>query len=119
MELQIIVKLMDKKMAELADLQKELITRIDQRASAIGEHSKNLAKRMMELQQGKTFMLDGIKVECTTATNLKKYAEGLCYQERINMELADMSYWAVKSNIEVLQTQISALQSQYKVQNEK
>lgn len=110
-----IVKIADEiqnKIAGLADCRNKLKTKGDAKARAIADYDRALAIKMIQLKNGKEFeMGDGEKIVSPPVTLIEKIAKGLCYQERLNLEVAENDYKSLNTFIDCLQTEINALMS--------
>lgn len=85
--------------------------RAEEKAKALAEYDKAMAKTIMKLKNGIEFEIDGITIQNPQATLIEKIARGICYQEKINMELAEANYKNLIVGIDSLQAILSAWQS--------
>ena len=66
--------------------------RAREKAEAIGEYEKEIAKILIGLKNGKEFTLEGEVIKDPPASITEKIARGICYQEKINAELKETEY---------------------------
>lgn len=112
MEIVNIANEIQSKIAGLAKCRNELKAKGDSKAAAIADYDRALAIRIIQLKNGKEFeMGDGEKITNPPVTLIEKIAKGLCYQERLNLEVAENDYKSLNTFIDCLQTEINALQS--------
>jgi hypothetical protein len=84
------------------------------KADTIGNYSKAVAIAIMKLKSGKPAQLEGETIKDPPATIMKDIAKGLCYQEEIDMELADAEYKRVVEKLECLRAELNGHQSIYR-----
>lgn len=111
MEIIKIAEEIQSKISGLAKCRNELKAKGDAKAKAIADYDRALAIKMIQLKNGKDFEIDGIKIENPSVTLIEKIAKGLCFQERLNLEIAENDYKSLITFIDCLQTEINALQS--------
>lgn len=100
------------KISGLADCRNKLKAKGDAKARAIADYDRALAIRIIQLKNGKEFEIgDNEKIIKPPITLIEKIAKGLCYQERLNLEVAENDYKSLNTFIDCLQTEINALQS--------
>lgn len=85
--------------------------RAEEKAKALAEYDKAMAKTIMKLKNGIEFEIDGITIQNPQATLIEKIARGICYQEKINMELSEAQYKNLIVGIDSLQAILNGLQS--------
>ena len=86
----------------------------ERKAEAIGNYRKAVAKTIMQLRCGQKFELDGVTIEETSASNVAKVAEGICYKEKIEEDLADSLYKNVIKGMDALKAELNGLQTKLK-----
>lgn len=112
MEIIKIAEEIQSKISGLAKCRNELKAKGDAKAKAIADYDRALAIRIIQLKNGKEFeMGDGEKITTPPVTLIEKIAKGLCFQERLNLEIAENDYKSLITFIDCLQTEINALQS--------
>lgn len=89
----------------------ELIARAKRKADTIGAYEKRLAIVMMQLRNGVEFTLDGKTVKDPPATLTEKIARGICFQEKIDMELSESAYKNAIKGLDVTTAQLNGYQS--------
>ncbi|NRA91244.1 MAG: hypothetical protein HRU26_00925 [Psychroserpens sp.] len=93
---------------ELKPLIRKLSTK---RAELLSNYDKKMAITLIRLKNGYEFVLDGQKIVNPPATVMEKIAKGICYQEKLDMEVSDAAYRSLMSNIETTKAQLNGLQS--------
>jgi len=88
------------------------------KAHSVGEYEKVLAITLIRLKNGETMELGGEEIINPPATISRDIAKGICYQEKINMELAESAYKNATIGLETVKTTIMALQSMLKFVDE-
>ena len=89
-----------------------------EKAEQNGLYEKALALTIMKLKNGEIMELEGEKIQDPPATILEKIARGICYQEKMNSELAETNYKSIIIKMEAIQSELNAYQSLYKSQVE-
>jgi len=74
-------------------------------------YKKFVAITMVKLLRGDTLGLDNVEVKCTSQTNLKSFAEGLCHKELAAKLVAENEYKSCIVNLECLRANLNANQS--------
>jgi len=90
----------DFKISQLEQMRGAIKQRATDKAKAISEYDKVLAKHIILLRE------DG-----HPTTIVEKLAKGQCYSERYDMELADGLYKSLISNMNCVQAELNGLQS--------
>ena len=85
--------------------------RATEKANAIGEYEKQIAKTLIGLKNGKEYEIEGEKIQNPPASYAEKIARGLCYQEKITAELGEMGYKNAIVGMQAIQTEANAYQS--------
>ncbi len=88
------------------------------KAEQLALYEKELAKTIIQLKNGKEMELDGYKAQNPPATILEKIARGICFQEKLNADLADTTYKCTIVKIQTIQAELCAYQSLFKSQIE-
>jgi len=81
------------------------------KSSAIGDYDKKLAKTLIQLKNGQAMIFEGEEIINPPATISREIAKGVCYKEKIAMELAEAMYKNVISGMDAIKVSINALQS--------
>ncbi len=95
-------------------LEKDSFEKVEQLAL----YEKSLAKTIIQLKNGKEMELEGEKIQNPPATIMEKIARGICYQEKMNADLADITYKSTIVKIQTIQAELNAYQSLFKSQIE-
>ena len=85
--------------------------RAEEKAYAIGEYEKTLAKTLIGLKNGKEYELEGEKIQNPPASYTEKIARGLCYQEKITAELGEMGYKNAIVGMQAISCELQGFQS--------
>ncbi|KKM95941.1 hypothetical protein LCGC14_1183120 [marine sediment metagenome] len=62
------------------------------KANTIGEYEKKIAITLIKLRNGTEFELDGAKIKNPPVSIMEKIAKGICFQGKIDMEVAEAEY---------------------------
>lgn len=81
------------------------------KAESIGNYKKKLALVTIKLRAGKPMSLDGEVIEACPVTIIKTIAEGICWEELTQMELATGEYKANIVKMESVQSELNGYQS--------
>jgi hypothetical protein len=91
---------------------------LDQRATdyanSVGKYELAIASTLIQLKNGKAFILGEDTIESPPATLTEKIARGICYQEKIDMELADHILKNTRIKLNAIQAELMGLQSQFR-----
>ena len=90
---------------------RELKKRSIEKANAKGEYEKKIAIVMLKLRNSESFEFEDIEASWSGITGLKEIAKGFCYQESINLDLAESNYKNAVLGMQALMAEINALQS--------
>jgi len=82
-----------------------------QKAEAISNYERSIAKTIIQLKNGVKFDLDGEEIINPPTTITDKIARGICWQEKLKAEETETTYKSLIVNIEVIKSQLNALQS--------
>lgn len=118
MELQKISSLIIDRVSLLAQGRKELKTRAERRAQTTALYEKELAKTIIKLRNGEEMLLDNEVVRDVPITVLEKISKGICWENKIKMDEADMFYKNASVGLNSLMSEVNALQSLLKYQEE-
>ena len=111
MELINIANQMQKLIDDLSKLRLSLRLFGEKKAQAISDYERSIARTMIRLKNGIEFDLDGDKVINPPTTITEKIARGLCWKEKLQAEETEITYKSLIVNIEVIKSQLNALQS--------
>lgn len=106
-----LAKLINGKIKELDELHGKIEGAMNEKCSAQSNYDKELAMKMIALNNGKEFKFFGETVKNPPATITEKIAKGLVYESRMDMELAENAYKAIISRIDSVKTQLNGYQS--------
>jgi len=83
----------------------------NKKALALGEYEKRIAQTMLSVRQGVPMEIDGQVVKWDSVSGIEKICKGICYQESINLDLAESAFKRQLLTIGSIRDKISALQS--------
>jgi translation elongation factor P/translation initiation factor 5A len=116
------MKLLSKLIEEKIELLEKGRAKLEQagfeKAEQTSLYEKTLAKTIMRLKNGEELELEGEKIKEPPTTILEKIARGLCYQEKMNADLAETNYRSIIIKIQAIESELNAYQSLYKTQIE-
>lgn len=81
------------------------------KAKCLSNYDKAIAITILKLKNGVEMELEGEKIVNPPTTIIEKISKGICWQEKLNMEEADISYKSAITNLDAVQSQLNALQS--------
>ena len=70
--------------------------------------------QLIQLKNGKEFEFEGEKIKSPPASIMEKIAKGICFQEKLNMELAEAQYKNAIVGMSAIQAELNGYQSIYK-----
>ena len=111
MELQVVAQEISKKIKLLEEGRNILAVKAHNKANTIAEYDKAFAITIIKLNNGVEFDIDGNKVQNPKTSIMEKIAKGLCWKERLDMELADAEYKNAISSLDCLKTELNGYQS--------
>jgi hypothetical protein len=113
-----ISELISKKVKGLAKGREILKKRAEDKANKGAEYDKELALMMIKLKNGEKIELDGQTIESPPATILEKIAKGVVWRAKLEAEKAEALYKAAVTNMNAINTEISALQTLLRYEEE-
>lgn len=81
------------------------------KAETIGQYDKKLAIVLIKLKNGEQLSLDGNVIKDPPATLAVKIANGICWEECIQMELATAEYKVNISKMQAVEAELNGYQS--------
>lgn len=99
---------------QIRDEIKKLIPAADKKSKAAGNYDKVIALKMLALRNGKDFVFEGEVIKDLPATLIDKIARGMCYQEKINAEMAEAEYKIIITTISALESILNGNQSLFR-----
>lgn len=100
--------------AQLTNAKKELIKKADRKAETAAEYDKVIALTLAKLRNGRHFEIDGEEIQNPPVSIMDKLAKGLCWEQSLAKEKAETGYKAVNTSIDIIKSQLNALQSVYR-----
>ena len=119
MELIKIAEEIQKKINTLNETKEKLKDYGREKAETIGAYDKALTIIMIKLRNGETIEFEGESITDPPATIIEKIAKGVCYQEKINAELAESNYKSLTTYISCTESQLNAFQSLFRYLEDK
>lgn len=101
----------EKLIKEIGYCRREIESRGQAKAKAVSNYDRKLAITLANLRHTESYELLGKTYKTPPVTILEKIAKGICFEERLAMEIAESGYKAVISNLEALKAQLNAYQS--------
>ena len=109
-----LIKLTDKiqeKIDLLAKGRQELSSRAVAKANASSDYDRQLAVTLISLKNGVEHILDEVSIINPPASTSERIARGLCYKQKLAMELADTLYRNAVIGMSALEAEVNACQS--------
>lgn len=99
----------------LVDCRSKLKEKGEIKSKTIADYDKSIALVIMGLKNGKEYKLDnGLEFEFIInppVTIIDKIAKGLCYKEKLAMEVAESDYKSLLTFIDCVQAELNGFQS--------
>jgi hypothetical protein len=74
-------------------------------------YDKDLAIALIKLRNGKDFMLEGEAIKDPPAGLCEKIAKGICWESRLRMEQADITYKSAITKMDSIRSELNGCQS--------
>jgi len=84
------------------------------KAQTLAQYDRKICTTLVGLREGESYKIGEKKIKQLPVSILDKVAKGICWEERLQMELAEAKYKACITNIEALKAQLNAQQSIYR-----
>ena len=105
----------EKRIGWLEEITKKLDDAGNVKAQAIADYDLAYAKAMTKLALGTVKEVGGEPLDGKPpATLILKYAAGMCYEERVALEISTNAYKSVITKVNVLQATLNGFQSLFK-----
>ena len=101
----------ENKIKELDKAKLLLKSRSDKRAETSALYDKAVAVVLIGLRNGKAYEMDGVAISDPPASVMEKMAKGICWQEKLNMDMAEGEYKSLITGIELVEAQLNGWQS--------
>ena len=88
--------------------------RATEKANAIANYEKEIAKTLIKLKNGVEFDLDGEKIKDPPASIMDKLSRGICYKEKIESELKEAEYKNAIVGMQAIQCELNGWQSVFR-----
>jgi hypothetical protein len=99
------------KIKELEKGRKSLQERATKKATSCAVYEKEIAKVLIQLKNGVEFDVYGLKVVNPPATIMEKIAKGICFEEKLAMELGEAEYKNAIVGMSAIEAELNGLQS--------
>ena len=119
MELYQVATKIEEKIKTLELGREVLKERAEEKARTISNYDKQMAITLIKLKNGVEFDLDGNKVKNPLATISEKIAKGICFQEKLDMELGEAAYKNAIVGMQAISSELNAYQSIFRHLEEK
>lgn len=111
MDLLTTAKAINGRIKELEALKSDLSTLAEKKAKNTAQYDKTLAMAIVGLKNGKSYDLGEGSFKEESTTLAEKVARGVCWKEKLEMDLAEASYKNVLKIIDLTQSQLNGYQS--------
>lgn len=89
----------------------ELLEKAKFKAETISNYERKIAIVLIKLKNGEPLSLDGNVIEKSPASIMEKIAKGICWEEKLQMELAEAEYKIVVDKLRSVQAELNGFQS--------
>lgn len=111
MEITKVAQAIESKIQLLETARNLLKERGETKARTIAEYEKALALAIIKLKNNAITEWETFSTEKLPVTLIEKVARGMCYQEKLNMEVAESGYKSLIVSISAIEAQMNAWQS--------
>jgi len=118
MELRKVTDSIEQCIADIKTGLKQLKPRAKRKAQTIARYEKELAKIIIRLRNGDEIELDNEWIKDPPVTVIEKIARGICFQEKLDMELADAEYKNAVAGLDAIKAELNGFQSINRYQSE-
>lgn len=95
----------------LQQLRAKIDIAASEKAITAANYDKELAITLIKLKNGVMMELDGNKIQDVPATTAEKISKGICFQQKMDMDMADNKYKAIIVKLETIQAELNGYQS--------
>ena len=88
--------------------------RAENKARKIAHYEKELALTLIKIKEGVEMELEGHKIKALPVSIMEKIAKGMCWKEKLDMELADAEYRNAIAGMRALEAELNGYQSIYR-----
>lgn len=89
----------------------ELLDKAKFKAESIAHYDKKMAIVLIKLKNGEQLALDGNVINNCQASIMDKIARGICWEEKLQMDLAESEYKIVISKMDSVRAELNGYQS--------
>ncbi len=111
MEIIEIAKKIEEKIKLLEKGRQTLAIKAKEKAEAIAEYDKKMAKTIVQLKNGVEFEVEGIPIKDPPVTLIERIAKGICWKEKLAKELAEAEYKNATVKMEAVMAELNGYQS--------
>lgn len=104
----------DSKLKELYQCRMKLKEAGDRKARMISVYDLEIAKTIINLKNGIVYKITDFEIKNPPVTLIDKLARGICYKERLDLDVAENDYKSLSTTINCIQAEINALQTLYR-----
>lgn len=101
----------EEKIASLEQFREELERTAKEKAITLSNYDKELAKVIISLKNGKSYILESVSIEKPLTTIIEKIAKGICWEEALKKDLAETSYKNTIEVIDIVKAQLNGYQT--------
>ena len=106
-----VAKKIESKISMIQKMRGQLAERAEKKSIAIANYDKNIALTIIKLRNGIEMIFENEIIKDPPATIMEKIAKGICWQEKLELEITESSYKSLITNIECVQAELNGLQS--------
>lgn len=111
MEIVFVAKKIEEKIKTLEVGREILKDYAKDKANTISKYEKQIAIILIKLRNGVEFELEGEKIKNLPTTIMEKIAKGICFQEKLDMELAEAQYKNAIVGMSAISAELNGYQS--------
>ena len=111
MELMQVAQMIEDKINDLTQLKSQLTLVSENKAIAVSNYDKIVAKTIIGLRNGLSYGIEAYKIENPPVSIIDKVAKGVCWKEKLVMDESETAYKNLIHNIDISKAQLNAYQS--------
>lgn len=106
-----IARKIEEKIQLLEEGRQQLLDKAKFKAETISNYERKMAIVLIKLKNGEPLSLDSNVIEKPPASVMEKIARGICWEEKLQMELAEAEYKIVIDKLRSVQAELNGFQS--------
>lgn len=109
-----IIKIAEKiesKIDQLEKARKELDSAATEKVESLIAYEKVLAVTLVRLRNGEEYLFEGNKIKDPPVSIIKEITKGICWQDRLESDAAEVKYKNILAIIEIRKAQLNGYQS--------